>query len=134
MPWRRNKIQRWVYGINYALFSVAGVFAFFFPSQALENALQSFLVFVWAGFLVAGGLASLYSPLRNTWKGEMVGLPLLITSSWIFGIALLGYATTPAAFAIAYIFCGIGCGFLGRWLDIRRFAVISQEVGRDGAG
>lgn len=117
----------------YLFFTVAGIFAFFFPAQAILDPLQGSLVYAWAGFLTAGGALSLISPARNTWSGELLGLPLLATSNVVFGLALLGYGKTAAAIAIGLVFVGFGFGLLGRWFDIRRLAGIAGKVGDNGA-
>lgn len=132
MPWKKRPLIRMAYFTMYLFFAVAGVFAFFFPSQAIQDATQSSFVYLWAGFLLSGGAFSLQSPLCNSWRGELLGLPLLSASNMIFGVALLGYGKTAAALAIGLVFCGIGFGFVGRWMEIRGKARIAREVG-DGS-
>lgn len=133
MPWKRHPWMRAAYSTMYLFFTLAGILAFFFPAQAILDAVQSSLVYAWAAFLTAGGGLSLISPTRNTWFGELLGLPLLSTSNVVFGLSLLGYGKTAAAIAIGLVFLGFGFGLLGRWFDIRRLAGIAGKVGDNGS-
>jgi len=133
VPWKRRPVVRAAYLLTYLFFFVAGIFAFFYPAQAILDALKSSLTYAWAGFLTVGGGLAMWSPLRNTWSGELIGLPLLSASHMIFGLALLGFGKTAAAIAVGLVFCGIGSGFIGRWLEIRGKAKMLRGVGNGSA-
>jgi len=129
MPWRSRPFTRAIFIASYFLFMVSGVFAFFFPAQVITSALQGTAVYVWASFLTTGGGMSLYSPLRNNWRGELVGLPLLSAANAIFGTALIGYGTTNAASAVGLAFWALGLLLLGHWVELRGKTRIARRVG-----
>jgi hypothetical protein len=114
--------------LMYILFTIAGIFAFIYPTQVIMSAVQISLAYLWAGFLVAGGLSSGYGSLRGRLAGETIGIPLLAASSAIFGGALFGYGQTSASFSIGCVFWGLAFGLGARWLDVKNLVKISQEV------
>jgi len=131
VPWRKRIKAKWPYILMYGFFVVAGVLAFIYPTRAILDALQTYLVYLWSSFLFLGSVLSLYGALRDRYSGEIIGLPLLATANAIFGTALLAYGSSPAAYAIGCIFWGIGFGLLGRWFEMKAILKIAREA-RDG--
>lgn len=127
MPWRRKWRIKWPYFVMYLFYFVAGILALRFPSQVIMTAMQYGIAYVWASFLLIGGGVSLYGILRDTWTGEIVGIPLAGSANAIFGVALIAYGTSSAAAPVGCIFIGISFGLLGRWIEVRHIAKISQE-------
>jgi hypothetical protein len=127
---RTSKVVRTAWSIAYLFFFLAGIVAFFTPSRVLERTLVEVLVYSWASFLTLGGGLCLFGKIRGTWPGELIGLPLLSVSSYIFGILLFLAGTSSAAIAIGGIFCGVGTAFVGRWVELRRLAIDNQGVNR----
>ena len=125
---RSSKVARAAWAVCYLFFLVAGVIAFFLPAQVLMKVLVTTLVYTWASTLTVGGGVCLYGKLRGTWAGEIIGLPFLCGSNWIFGILLLLEGSTSAAIAIGFLFCGVGAGLIGRWLELRKLAKANMEV------
>ena len=125
---RTSKAARISWSVAYLCFTVAGVLAFFSPSQIIDRTLVEILVYGWAAFLTTGGGLSLGGKLRNNWAGEIIGLPLLSAANYVFGLLLLFAGTSSAALAVGGIFCGIATGFVGRWIELRRLAKSNQEV------
>jgi hypothetical protein len=110
----------------YLLYLVAGVIACVYPSQVILNAVQTTIAYLWSGFLVVGGGASLYGIVSDVWTGEIVGIPLAGSAQGIFGVALIAYGTTSASAAIGLMFIAVGFGMIGRWIEVRQIAKISQ--------
>lgn len=125
---RTSRPIKWAYILAYLFFMLAGIAAMYAPSQILLNALLRAFVYAWALFLIAGGLACLFGKLRDKWDGEVIGLPLLSTSHFIFGFLLIFKGATSASLAIGGIFCGIGIAWIGRWLELRKLSRLNQEV------
>jgi hypothetical protein len=129
---RTSKMARTFYIVAYLLFLLAGVVAFFAPSRILSQPLVGLLVYGWATFLTVGSFLCLLGKFRGNWAGEIVGLPLLGVSSWIFGVLLFFEGTSPAAFAVGGIFCGMATLFGGRWTELMKLAKANQGVNSDG--
>jgi hypothetical protein len=125
---RTSKIARISWAVAYAFFTLAGVLAFFTPSQLILDALVSTLVYSWSAFLLVGAALSLGGKAANSWVGEIIGLPLLATSNVIFGITLCWKGANTFSYAIGGIFVGFGVVCLGRWIELRSVARANQEV------
>lgn len=125
---KTSRAARWSWSVAYLFFLLAGVLAFFSPSQVISRTLIEVLVYLWSIFLTTGGGLCLGGKLRGNWVGEIIGLPLLSAANYIFGILLLIAGTTSAAIAVGGIFCGIGTAFVGRWIEIHKLAKINQGV------
>ncbi len=127
MVFRRRIVEAWPYLGMYLFYLIAGILVTLYPSQVILSAMQSGIAYMWSSFLIVGSLSSLYGILRDTWTGEIVGIPLVGSANAIFGIALIGYGTTTVADGIGCIFLGISFGLVGRWDDKRKVAKISQQ-------
>jgi hypothetical protein len=125
---RTSKAARVSWSVAYAFFLLAGVVAFFAPSQLIVNALIEALAYAWATFLTVGGGLCFGGKLKGNWAGEILGLPLLSAASYIFGILLLVRGSSSATIAIGAMFCGVGTTMVGRWIEIRRLAKYNQGV------
>jgi hypothetical protein len=126
-----SKVARWTWCVAYLFFLLAGLVAFFSPSQVLVTVLLKTLVYGWAGFLCVGGMFCFYGRLRNTWSGEIVGLPLLSTSNLIFSVLLFSRATSPATIAIGGIFFGMAIALSARWVEVWKVSKINQGVNNE---
>lgn len=125
---RSSKAARISWSVGYLCFLLAGIVAFFSPSQIIERSLIEALVYLWAGFLTVGGGLCLGGKLRNNWAGEIIGLPLLSAANYTFGILLFTAGTSTAAIAIGGMFCGVGTALIGRWIELRKLAKDNQGV------
>jgi hypothetical protein len=125
---RTSRAARASWSVAYLFFLLAGIVAFYSPSQIISRTLIEILVYVWAVFLTAGGGLCFGGKIRNNWAGEIIGLPLLSAANYIFGILLLTNGTTSAAIAIGGIFNGIATAFVGRWIELRHLAKSNQGV------
>lgn len=126
---RTSKSARISWAVAYLFFLLAGIVAFYSPSQVIAEPLVETFVYGWASFLTLGGGLCLGGKLNNSWAGEIIGLPLLSASSFIFGVLLLVRGgSSSAAIAIGGIFCGVATAFVGRWIEIRKLAKENREV------
>lgn len=125
---RTSKAARTSWAVAYLFFLLAGIVAFFAPSQVIATALIEALTYGWAGFLTVGGGFCLGGKLRGNWAGEIIGLPPLSAANYIFGILLLVEGKTSAAIAVGAMFCGLGTALLGRWIELRKLAQDNQGV------
>lgn len=125
---RTSKAARISWSVAYVFFLLAGIVALLSPSQLVAQTLVEILVYAWASFLMAGGALCFIGKLRNTWAGEIVGLPLLSAASYVFGILLWMAGTSAAAIAIGGMFIGVGTAFVGRWIELRKLAQDNQGV------
>lgn len=85
--------------------AVAGVVDFLIPQlrpTSLDHVLPLALVWVWGGFMAAGGLASMASTLARGYFGVR-GLPRVLGSigSWLLGTSVLSYTIIVGAVSVA---------------------------------
>lgn len=115
---------RWIMGVAYLSFTTAGVFSFMNPSNLLVNAgLAQYARYVWAGFLLFGGLLCLVTTVTDLWLGEYLGLILLTTTFITYALAtavvlLFGTGYNPGLAT----FLGLSIGWSGlaivRWQQV----------------
>lgn len=117
---------RWLLVLSYVSFIGAGVWATIYTSQLLESAGVGKLVqYLWATFLILGGLGSLLSVVRGLWFGEYTGLILMATGFGVYGAAAgLTSGGSPGRLALACMFMGITGLILWRW---RLVQVVMQQ-------
>lgn len=125
---RTSKTARVLWSLAYLFFLLAGVLAFFSPSQIVDRELIEFFVYLWAIFLTVGGGLCFGGKLRGNWVGEIIGLPMVSAANYIFGILLWVAGTTSAAVAIGAMFLGVGTALIGRWVELRKLARANQGV------
>lgn len=125
---RTSRLARVSWSVAYLFFLLAGIVAFFAPSQILVGTLIKVLVYGWAGFLTVGGGLCFGGKLRGNWAGEIIGLPLLSVSNVVFGLLLFSRAASPAAIAIGGMFIGVATALFGRWIELRKLAKDNQGV------
>lgn len=128
---RTGRAVRILWAAAYACFTFAGVVAFFSPSQLIASTLIKVFVYGWASFLTAGGGLCFIGKTRDSWAGEIVGLPMLSTANLIFGFLLLSQRPTSASIAIGGMFCGVGIALISRWVEMRRLAKVNEGVNRE---
>lgn len=124
-----SKVARVFWAVSYLFLFLAGCVAFFTPLQTVEGALVKALVYAWALFLTFGGLVSFIGKLRNSWVGEMIGLPALSAANYVLGLLLLGRGSSNVAVIIfGGIFLGMGTAFIGRWVELYNLSKVSKPI------
>lgn len=121
--------------IMYVAFIIAGAVALFFPSQAVENRVPSWAVFVWASFFLVGGISCSIGLWLKHWLGELAGLPLLVSSALLYGVAVAAQYDSPSPGRSdgAFLFVGAlliaeALGLFERWIALWRLLRIAARV------
>jgi hypothetical protein len=128
--------------VMYLFFTAAGVACFFAPSRAVAGQVAPTLTILWASFFFVGGLVCLLGSISGVWWGELLGLPLIASSSFIYGSALLiqygSTLDTPRRDG-AYLFVGLlllaqGGSIIERWVSRWRLLRVAQRITNREAG
>lgn len=117
--------RRGVRVTGYAMMAAAGAVAFAIPISSIKSS-TGWLVYVWASFLLLGGIAAGLGAFTDRWIGELLGLPL-ITSAWAVYFVVLTLARTASALAAGLAFGAVALGMWARWQDV---STIRQEADR----
>lgn len=117
--------RRGVRVAGYAMMAAAGGVAFAIPVGSIQSA-TGWLVYLWAGFLLVGGILCGFGAVTDRWIGELAGLPL-ISSAWGVYFVVLALARTVNAAAAALAFGAVALILFARWRDI---STIRQEADR----
>ncbi|WP_319460097.1 hypothetical protein [Micromonospora sp. RTP1Z1] len=117
--------RRWSRLAGYAMMTAAGVGAAAVPTPSVVDATGP-LVYLWAGFLVLGGLLSAYGAATDRWIGEHVGLPLLWAAFGVYAV-ILASLLAPASVVASLALAAFGLLLYGRWRDV---AAVRREATR----
>ncbi|MBC9003670.1 hypothetical protein [Micromonospora aurantiaca (nom. illeg.)] len=117
--------RRWSRVVGYAAVAAAGIGAAIVPDPRVTDATGA-LVYLWAGFLIAGGLLAGWGAWSDRWLGEALGCPLLSTSLAAYAVVL--FATGRAAAVMGGLFLA-GMAFL-MWARGRDIEVLRREATR----
>jgi hypothetical protein len=110
---------------GYAMMAGGGATAFAIPVSSIQ-ATTGWLVYLWATFLLVGGLLAALGALTDRWIGELTGLPL-ISSAFAVYFVVLALARTVSAAAAALAFGAVALFLLARWHDV---STVRQEADR----
>lgn len=116
LPTVANRVLR---GLMYGSFLAAGVLACFIPSTLIESEL-GWARWMWAAFLIIGGLTSLSSVLTGVWLGEFAGLPLLFTATGAYAGSVISSAgvTSLNQLVAGFVLLAVTWGLIDRWRDV----------------
>ncbi|AXH88802.1 hypothetical protein [Micromonospora aurantiaca] len=117
--------RRWSRVVGYAAVAAAGVGAAVVPDPRVTDATGA-LVYLWAGFLILGGMSAGLGALTDRWLGEALGCPLLSTSLAAYAVVL--FATGQPAAIIGGLFLA-GMAFL-MWARSRDIELLRREATR----
>lgn len=120
-----SKPRRVVRVAGYSMMAAAGGVAFAIPVSSIQ-ATTGWLVYLWATFLLVGGILSGLGAVTDRWIGELAGLPLISSAFAVYFVVLvLARTVSGAAAGLAF---GAVALFLGaRWQDVSK---IRQEADR----
>lgn len=107
------------------MMAAAGVGAAVVPTPSVERATGP-LVYLWAAFLVVGGVLSAYGAATDRWIGEHTGLPLLWAAFGVYSV-ILASVLAPASVVASLAIGAFGLLLFGRWRDI---AAVRREATR----
>jgi hypothetical protein len=129
-PYRR--ITRMV---GYLCMPVFGLIVIFFPNPLASNVVEATII-TFGVCLVSGGLLSAIAQWTRRYWGEVVGMPLLI-SSFLFYAAesftnVDRHHLSRLGFGWACV--GISLFLTGRWQDVLFIRRLAEELGKRGEG
>jgi hypothetical protein len=124
---RHRKIRPWR-AVAYFLLALGGIVIWLDPSRNVQPVPDG-LRWVWASFIVVGGLASSYGAIRDKWLYEFVSLPLLMMGFTAYVVVLCaGVGTGRLAFA-AWL-ASIVVQTARRWAGLWRFVTALKRANR----
>lgn len=124
---RHRKIRPWR-AVAYLLLSLGGVVIWIDPSRNVEPLPWS-IRWIWASFLVVGGLISGLGAIRDKWLYEFTALPLIIVGFTAYVVVLCaGVGTGRLAFA-AWL-ASIVVQTARRWAGLWRFVSALKRANR----
>ncbi|GAB3856531.1 hypothetical protein GCM10029963_53060 [Micromonospora andamanensis] len=108
--------RRWSRVAGYAMMAAAGVGAAAYPTPSVQDATGP-LVYLWASFLMLGGLLAAAGAATDRWIGEHIGLPLLWAAHGVYAVVLLS-SLAPASVVASLALAGFALLLYGRWRDV----------------
>jgi hypothetical protein len=120
-----SRPRRVVRVVSYVMMAMAGALSFAIPVSSIE-ATTGWLVYLWAAFLLLGGILSGWGAVTDRWIGELLGLPL-ISSAFAVYFVVLGLAFTLRGSVASLALGGIAAFAFARWQDVSK---IRQEADR----
>jgi len=73
----------------YFIFIILGVLAIVVPNPSYQQTGGSFLTYIWAGFLLVGGVLGVCELFTGTLWYEIIGLAFLITAVFSYSVVLV---------------------------------------------
>jgi hypothetical protein len=110
---------------GYAMMAAAGGVAFAIPVSSIQAA-AGWLVYLWATFLLLGGILCGAGALTDRWIGELAGLPLM-SSAFAVYFVVLALTRTISGAAAGLAFGAVALLLWARWQDVSK---IRQEADR----
>ncbi|GGM14393.1 hypothetical protein GCM10012279_35620 [Micromonospora yangpuensis] len=107
------------------MMAAAGIGAAAYPTPSVRDATGP-LVYLWATFLVIGGLLAAYGAVTDRWIGEHLGLPLLWAAHGVYAVVLAA-ALAPASAVASLAIGAFALLLFGRWRDV---ATVRREATR----
>ncbi|AYF30600.1 hypothetical protein CSH63_33180 [Micromonospora tulbaghiae] len=117
--------RRWSRVFGYVAVAAAGIGAAIVPDPRVVEVTGQW-VYLWAGFLIAGGISAAVGSLTDRWLGEALGCPLLATSLAAYAVVLA--ATRQPPLVIGGLFLA-GMALL-MWARSRDIELLRREATR----
>lgn len=102
---------------GYALLTACGVVLVTAPAPAVRASTFAAAVYVWAAFLIVGGILSAVGAGLDRWPGEYIGLWPIMTAFAVWSLAALA---RPGALAFGLLLVAITVLFFARWRHVSR--------------
>lgn len=110
---------------GYTMMAGAGGVAFAIPVSSIRDT-TGWLVYLWATFLLVGGILAGLGALTDRWIGELTGLPLISSAFAVYFVVLVLARTVPGA-AAGLAFGAVALVLIARWQDVSQ---VRQEADR----
>lgn len=123
-PLRSRLRSRWLPLLAHVLFVAAGASSIFIPPQSVAESTSQPSTFVWASFLLAGGVLCGSDILIGGRSGELTGLPMLGAATLMLGVVLV-YRTfvgagSRGAAVVGFLACALAVLLIARWVEVYR--------------
>lgn len=132
---RHRKIRPWR-AVAYFLLALGGLIIWWDPTRNVEP-VPVLVRWVWASFIVAGGLGAALAAVRDKWLFEFAALPLIIVGFTVMVLVLVagGGSTGRLAFAcwLASIVVQTARRWIGLWLFNRQLRKAERKGGEPHA-
>ena len=127
---RHRRIRPWR-AFAYFLLAAGGLIIWVDPTRQMDGV--PFLVrWVWTGFLVVGGLASMLGAITDHWRYEFAALPLLVVGFGGMVFVLVAGGGSTARLAFACWLASIVVQTLRRWGGLWKFANALRRARQKG--
>jgi hypothetical protein len=103
------------------MMATGGALAFAIPVSSIQDA-TGWLVYLWAAFLLIGGVACALGSVTGRWFGELTGLPLISSAFGVYFV-VLGLSFTVRGGAASLAMGAIALILISRWQDVNRLRV-----------
>lgn len=125
---------RYFYGLAYAMFLGAGISYWMNTSALLENVGAAVYVqYVWAAFLILGGLSGLVTTVTDIWLGEYAGIMLVLFVMVTYAAAaFINVGMQPTEWAFPLLLVGFGGVLLGNWWRLHKWQRTARKVQLNG--
>jgi hypothetical protein len=127
---RHRRLRPWR-AVGYLLLAMGAIVIWWDPTRNVEP-IPWPLRWVWASFIVLGGLSSAYGSLRDRWLHEFVSLPPLIGGFAVLVALLVGGGGATGRLAFACWVSFIVVQLSKRWLGLWRFNGQLRKARRKG--
>lgn len=124
---RHRKMRPWR-ALSYLLLAAGGLVIWIDPSRNIQP-IPVAIRWVWASFIVVGGLVSMLGAVRDKWLYEFVALPLVVVGFTALVVVLCAGAGT-GRWAFAAWLASIVVQTLRRWGGLWRFTGVLKRARR----
>lgn len=129
---RHRRIRPWR-AAAYLLLALGGIVIWWDPTRNVEPVPWG-IRWVWASFIVFGGLGAAYGAARDWWVHEFGALPLIIGGFSVMVVVLVAGGGSTGRLAFACWLGAIVVQAIRRWLGLLKFARQLRKAQRRGAG
>jgi len=119
---RRRRLRAAFYGSLFA----GGLVLVIDPTRQITLA-SPFIRFLWGGFLVVGGIFTIYGAIRDHWRPEWLGIPLQGSAMFAF-VSILFAGGTTGQIAIGLFLTSIVVALASRFLDLVVLARLATKM------
>ncbi len=122
---KERQKPRWARMLMYFCLSLGGLMSQIAPSQILLDQSSSTLSSIWSFCFVIAAFVCFLGAIFDRWIAEYVMIPLLASTLFLFGTALLTESiSADSLITVPYglFFLAYGFGLITRWRDIQLLA------------
>ena len=121
---RKRLRGHWIRLLGHLFLIAAGVSAIFIPPGSVLSSTGQIITYIWACFLILGGVLCASPIVTGQHFGELAGLPLLGSSVLVFGVVLIYRTATGdgarGAAVVGFLACAFAVLLASRWVEVYR--------------